>query len=439
MRMRWTGWAMALLMASPALAADAPARLTLADAVRIASSEAPAVTLADLRVREASARVGQVRAALLPSLTGSASMNDHTTATSTTGIELPPGALPDKLGPVRVLDARVRANQAVLDLASWQRVRAAGLGVQASRAEQATSAETAAQAAAAAWVRAARATAAVHAREADLAIAEELAALADAQRDAGTSPGIDATRARTQVAASRGALLVARNQQQRAGVDLARALGLDPATPLTLADTLSFDSGVSEAPEAVDAAIALALERRNELRGEQARLARAQAEKAAISAERIPRLDATAAAGPSGTTFDNALVTRDFGLALTWPIVDGARRESRLAEQRSLVRESEVREKDLRQQIEAEVRSAQIDLASGFEQRAVARERLQLAEEELSQARERFVNGVAGNIEVINAQSSLVRARDADIDARFAVASARIALARAAGVARTLR
>ena len=69
---------------------------------------------------------------------------------------------------------------------------------------------------------------------------------------------------------------------------------------------------------------------------------------------------------------------------------------------------------------------------------AAPSERLQLASEEISQARERFTNGVAGNIEVINAQSSLVRARDADIDARFAVASARVALARAAGVARNI-
>ncbi len=68
----------------------------------------------------------------------------------------------------------------------------------------------------------------------------------------------------------------------------------------------------------------------------------------------------------------------------------------------------------------------------------VAAEQLRLAADELSQSRQRFKAGVAGNIEVINAQSSLIRARDADIDARFAAASARVSLARAAGVARTL-
>jgi outer membrane protein TolC len=103
-----------------------------------------------------------------------------------------------------------------------------------------------------------------------------------------------------------------------------------------------------------------------------------------------------------------------------------------------VVRESQVREQDLRQQIAADVDGARLDLASAVAQEAIAAERLQLAQDELAQARERFKAGVAGNIEVIDAQSSLVRARDADIDARFAAAGARVALARAVGVARTL-
>jgi outer membrane protein len=68
----------------------------------------------------------------------------------------------------------------------------------------------------------------------------------------------------------------------------------------------------------------------------------------------------------------------------------------------------------------------------------IALERLRLAQEEVDQARERFKAGVAGNIEVIEAQTSLIRARDTDIDARFAAAAAQVALARAAGVARTM-
>jgi len=123
---------------------------------------------------------------------------------------------------------------------------------------------------------------------------------------------------------------------------------------------------------------------------------------------------------------------------VTVPILDGFRREARIAEQNAAVSESRVRERDLRQQITADVDAALLDLRSAEAQQLVAAERLRLAADELAQARERFKAGVAGNIEVIDAQSNLIRARDTDIDARFAAASARVALARAVGVASTL-
>src|SRR5438876_6114409 len=60
--------------------------------------------------------------------------------------------------------------------------------------------------------------------------------------------------------------------------------------------------------------------------------------------------------------------------------------------------------RSLRRQIAAEVDAALLDLGSAAAQQLVAREELRLAESELSQARERFKAGVAGNIDVITAQ-----------------------------------
>ncbi len=91
MRHRVLASGLGLLFAVTAVAAEAPPeRWTLAEAVRIAAAQSPAVTLAELRVREADARVGQARAALLPSVTGTASVNNRTTASVTTmGINHP--------------------------------------------------------------------------------------------------------------------------------------------------------------------------------------------------------------------------------------------------------------------------------------------------------------------------------------------------------------
>lgn len=432
----------ALAALAPAARATEPARLSFAQAVALAGQQNAQVQLASLRTGEAQAKVTQSRGALLPSLTAQATMSDRTFNLYALGISLPtaPGAAPYPAlqGPVWDSEARLKFSQPVFDWASWQKLRSSRLGLVGARADQGLAGEAAAQVAALAWLRAARAEAIVAARAEDLRLAEELQSLAEAQLAAGTAPNIDVTRARTQVAASRGAASVARNQRDRARIDLARALGLDPATPLVLADTLDASLGASEAPLEAAAAVAFALEHRDELRGEQARMQRARADRAATQAERLPRVDASLDWGLSGEHYGDAIRTRTWGLALTMPLVDGFRREGKLAEQAHLVRESEVRERDMRAQVEAEVSGALLDLASGAEQQAVAGERLALALDEVAQARERFTSGVAGNIEVINAQSSLVRARDADIDARFAVASARTSLARAAGVARRM-
>jgi outer membrane protein len=150
-------------------------------------------------------------------------------------------------------------------------------------------------------------------------------------------------------------------------------------------------------------------------------------------------VDVAADYGFSGGDPVEGLGTHTLAVQVSVPLWDGNRREARVAEQHAVVSEAGVRAADLRAQIAGEVRSALLDVASAAEQAGIAAERLALAEAEVSQARERFSNGIAGNIEVINAQQSLVRARDAVIDAQYAAAAARVALARATGQAASLR
>ncbi len=435
---------LACLGAAP-LAAQAPVRLSFADAVRRAAGEAPAVALATLRTDEADARVRQARAALLPSLSFGGAWVNRTFNSKSLGIDfsfpLPSGGtatLPELIGPFNNYDGRVTVTQTLLDWSSVTRVRAASAQADGSRAERTVTVEGAAQVAALGYLRAVRAEAVVAARQADSSIAAELVTLAVAQKAAGVSAAIDVTRARTQLVRAEGLLIVARNERDRAHIDLARALGLDPATPLVLTDTLAGTLGAADVSAERDALVTAALAGRPDLGAELARGTAARRTGSAIRAERLPRLGVEADYGVNGLTVPGAISTRQVAVQVTVPILDGFRREARLSEQDAVVRESQVRERDLRQQITADVDAALLDLRSAQAQQAVAAEQLQLAEDELSQARQRFKAGVAGNIEVIDAQSNLIRARDTDIDARLAAAGARVALARAAGVARTL-
>jgi len=425
-----------LVLATGPLGAQAPVRLSFAEAVRRAAGTAPAVELAGLRTDEASARVRQARGTFLPSLSFAAGWLNRDFNSKAQGISFP--GVPTIIGPFNAYDARFRASQTLLDFSGLARLRAARAQVAGSTAEGGAASEGAAAGAALAYLRVARAAAQVVARRADSSVAADLVGLAQAQKNAGVSAAIDVTRARTQLVSAAGALLVARNQLDRARIDLTRALGLDPWTPIEITDTLTAALPVADVPAAAESIVALAMARRPDLAAELARGDVARTAKSAITAERLPRVDVAGDYGVSGLTPSTSVGTRQIGVQVSIPILDGFRREGRAAEQIAVVRESEVRARDLRQQIAAEVETALLDLASAQAQQGIASERLRLAADEMAQARERFAAGVAGNIEVINAQASLLRARDTDIDARFSAATALVALARAAGLARTL-
>lgn len=415
--------------------------LSLQAAVTQSLGATPTLRIADLQVDAANARARAARAALLPTLSGSASWMNQTENLESFGFDLSAfgGApLPTEIGPFSVFDARARVTQTLFDWASVRRLAAANAGTAVSRAARDVSGQTAASRAAMAYLDAARARAVVAAREEDVRLASELASLAQAQLDAGVSTALDVTRAKTELAGARGQLLVAQNDEQQSEITLARALGLDPSRRFTLTDTLSALLGGSAAPTTDSSAIALALTRRPELHLERERVHRADLERSAVSAERLPRLEAEADWGANGPPSADIIATRRVAVELSVPIFDGFRREGRIAEQDATAREAHIRENDLEQEIAADVQGATLDLASATRREAVAHDRLTFAEQELDQARESFAQGVAGNIDVINAQTSLVHARDALIDARFAAAAARVHLARAAGVAETV-
>ncbi|HEY6092982.1 MAG TPA: TolC family protein [Gemmatimonadales bacterium] len=429
-----------VLQGPPQGPAPAPLRLSFAAAIRQATgatdSAPAAVAVAGFRTEEATARVRQARSGLLPSLSLNGSWANRSFSTKAQGLSFP--GLPTIIGPFNAYDARAQVHQTLVDFSNFGRVNAAKSQVRAAGAEESAAVEASAQSVALAYARATRAQAVVMARRADSSLAAELVGLAVAQQQAGVSASIDVTRARAQLVEAEGQLLVATNQLDRARIDLARSLGLDPATPIALTDTLSASLGQADVPADREAAVAKAVTARPDLAAELARGAAARTSASAISAERLPRLDLEADYGLTGVRVPDAVGTRQVALQVTLPILDGFRREGRLAEQQAVARESDVRARDLRQQVAADVDGALLDLKTAAAQQMIATERLQLAAEEVSQARQRFKAGVVGNIEVINAQASLLRARDADIDARFAAVAARIALARSVGTARTL-
>src|SRR5213595_2728276 len=263
-----------LPVAAQAPSATRPLRLSFADAVSVATGKTPAVALATLRTAEADARVRQARAALLPSLSTTGAWLNRSFNSRSIGISFP--GVPELIGPFNNYDARFNVTQTLFDWSSVARLRAAGAQADGSWAERGVTVEGSVLATALAYVRAVRAQSVVAARQADSVIAAELVGLAEAQRAAGVSPAIDVTRARAQLATAEGLLLVARNQLDRGRIDVARALGLDAATPLAFTDSLAPSLGAADVPAQRDSAVTAALANRPELRAELARAAAAR-------------------------------------------------------------------------------------------------------------------------------------------------------------------
>jgi outer membrane protein len=432
----------------PALAASqqaAPIVLTMGDAARLAARQSTPALAAQLRTREAEARVTQKRADLLPTISTSALESGHTINSATFGFDFPTpeGEKPlldpngQIIGPVNTLDVRAHLTLPAVDFAARERVAGARAAVRASQASAISAGEQAASTAAMAYVRAARADAVIAARAADSTLADSLLIIANAQLQAGVGVALDVTRAKSQVAAVHSQLIGARGEQARSRLELVRVLGIPLETPVALSASLQQIAMMDAIPSEADA-IGVALKERADLAAADRALEAAQQDARAIRAERLPTLSAFADDGAIGTTVPNMLNTYTWGVQLSLPIFDGSRRSGKLNEQHAVSAGLELQRKELQREVTVEVKSALLDLGVAKDQVEAANGRLSLAEQEYAQAQDRFRAGVSGNADVVTAALALNNSRNQLIDALTSYQSARVGLARAQGTATQL-
>ena len=432
MRLAW-----ALLCMAPLAAA--PVELSLKRAVQLAVSPEgnTRVQLSAEALKQAESRSAQARASLLPDLSAAFTDQNRTSNLGAMGIQIsvpiPGFHFPSFVGPFTTMDARLSATQSVFDFPSIRRFQASKVGVSAAQADVNGSAEQVAAQVARAYLAAVRADADVEAAKANLTLSEAVLQQAENQKAAGTGTGIEITRARVQLANDRQRLLVAENARRAAGLQLLRTVGLRLDTELLLTDKLQY---IPVDAVTMEQAKAQAVKERPDLEAQQQRESSARLSASATKLERLPTLAAFGDYGSSGTGFDNSLPTRTIGISVRLPLFDGGRRDARRAESASQYRAEKVKTNDLKEQIELDVRLALDALRSAEEQVKVSKEGLELAQNELAQARRRYEAGVAIGVEVTDAQSRLERARDNQTTALYNYNVGRIDLAQAMGAVR---
>jgi outer membrane protein TolC len=393
------------------------------------------VKLAEEALKQAAARRWEARAALLPDVEGYIQDQSETNNLKAfgfrfTAISIPGFSIPTFVGPFTVLDARTTVNQTVLDLSSIRRYQASKAAVEAVKSDNEGTRDQVTDQVARAYLTGLRTEASLATAKANVELSEALLKLAQSQRAAGTGTGIEITRADVQLANDRQRLLVAENDVERAHLQLLKVIGLRLDIPVELTGRLEYVpmENVEETQ-----ALAAARENRAVLKAQGQREENAKLNYSATRLERLPTLGAFGNYGSLGSSINDTLPTRAYGVTLKIPIFDGGRRAARRAESASVYREEKIRTADLRDQVELDVRLALESLRSADAQVKAAEDGLRLAQNELAQAQRRYKAGVTNSIEVTDAQTRLDRARDNRISALYNYNVARIDLSTATG------
>lgn len=392
------------------------------------------VAIAKEMVAEAKARSGQARADLLPNIDGTVSQSSQTRNLQAFGIQLnlplPGFEQPRFVGPFDVFDARLSATQTIFSMSAIRRYQASREGISIARAEEELARQSVSASVAKAYYNAQRAEAQQEAAEANLALARELEDLTANQKSAGTGLAVEVTRASVQRSQAEQVLIVRQNELRAAKLQLLRLIGLSLSGEVELSDAMQ--APLDEAPT-LTGAMERATNERPDWQSQQSRLKNAGLLASASKWERAPSIAAFGDYGASGSTPGISLPTRAVGVQMRVPIFDGGRRESRRAEALARQREEELRARDLKQQIELELRLALDALQSTKDQVRVARQSLSQAELELEQAQRRYRAGVANSLEITRAQTSVEQARGNNIDSLYRYNAARVDYALALG------
>jgi outer membrane protein TolC len=252
----------------------------------------------------------------------------------------------------------------------------------------------------------------------------------EARHQAGTSPLLDELRARVDAQSLEQQLIVAENSLEKDKLALARTIGLPLAQHFTLADSVpyaAFDQ------LNVDAAVHQARLNRKDLAAmvEQAEAARQQRQ--AATAERLPTLKFDGDYGDIGPTLNHSHGTGDATGAVSVPLFKeyGLRGEAQVAQAQLDTAQAEL--SDSNAQVDADVRDALLDIGSTEKQVQVARSSVELADEALSEAQQRYVNGISDNLAVSQAQQSVAQANDQYVTSLYRHNVAKLSLARALG------
>jgi outer membrane protein len=414
----------------PANATADTVRLSLEQAVALALKQNPTQQIAALNAAESVQDKNISRAALLPQA-------DFRVADSANRVNIQaqfggqriPG-LPQHLGPYQLFSAGPSFSTPILDLSLWRKYQASRSDVDAAKANSLSTREQVTLLVVSQYIGTLRSVANLEASKSRVDLAQALYdQAADLQKE-GVGTGIDTLRANVELQNEKQRLIEAANDRDSSLFGLNKLLNLDPKQKIELADSLSF----FDTPQpGVDESVDLALSSRQEWKALQAQEKSLRYQKQSVQYSRLPSLRFDGDWTYLGTSGTTGIPTYQYQASVNMPLFTSGRIHAEITRADLEIQKIEQQKSDTRNQIALDVKTALLNLESARNEVQVANLGVQLANEEVDQARDRFRAGVANNIEVISAQDSLARANDNQIVALYRFNQARADFARSVG------
>ena len=408
--------------------------LSLKDAIDRGLKQNLGLLLASERIPSARGQWWKGMSELLPNLTTSTTESAQQINLETVGINLSAfkkiGAnLSPIVGPFGVFDTRSYLTQSVFNWKSIQQTRSDTQQIRAAQYNYKDARELVVFAVASAYLQTVADSARLETAVAQEDTAKALYRQAEDQLKAGTTAAIDVLRAKVEVQARQQRVISVRNELAKQKIVLGRVVGLPTGQGFVLISTaaytpppkVSFDEALSRAyASRADYQSALAQVRAAEL-----------ARKAA--AGYYPSVSTSVDYGDIGFNPRNSHGTVRAAAALNIPILQGGIVHGDVMQAQATLTQHRELLDNLRGQIDQDVRNAFLDMQSAADQVEVARSSVDLANQTLIQARDRFAAGVTDNIEVVQAQQSVASADESLISSLYSYNVSRVELGRAIG------
>jgi outer membrane protein len=406
-----------------------PLRLGLREAIRLALKQNPEVQIANLNLAQSEQDHALARSALLPQV-GLEGFDRAERFNIQALIGGPFPGTPQHAGPFQEFQVGPNFSMPVFDLTLWRRWQAAHYGVRANAAQETTVREQIVLLVVSQYLGGLRAGASVKAGRSRVELAQALYDQALDLQKQGVGTGIDTLRANVQLQNEKQRLFEAETQQRVALYGLVRLLNLDPHQTVELGDEPSF----YETPEfEASQSLERALETRPEMRALASREQIARLQKQGASESRLPTINLGGGWAYQGLSAPSSIPSYQYQVTVDVPLFTSGRIRAQMTRAELELKKTAREREDLGEQIALEVKTAIAQLESARHEVEVATLGVNLAQEEVTQARDRFQAGVVNNIEVITAQDELARANDNQIVALYRYNQSRADLARAIG------